>query len=311
MGQAPSGPVLLVRAAGGEDGDAEALRALGCDVVEDPYLVVAPCTDSAAGERAARVLEAVRNDADLLLLTSRSAVRALDALVGRDALVAAVAAGVARGLRGAAVGPTTAALLRELGLDDVLEPEVATSRGLLAALRERTARERADAGRSAGGRPGRAGQAGRAVLPCGAQAMKGLGAGLVADGWGVEEVVVYVTEDVPGAPRSVADLRAGSIAALVLRSPTAVRAVARHVPVLPGGTVAVCGGPTTAAEVTAVWGVAPVVSVGPTAAEVARTVAAVLAGDADAAGTASGAGPASGAGTTDAADAADAGGSER
>jgi uroporphyrinogen-III synthase len=270
-GQAPSGPVLLVRAVGGEDRDAEALRALGCDVVEDPYLIVTPCTDGAAGERAARVLEAVRHDADLLLLTSRSAVRALDALVGREALSAAVAAGVARGLRGAAVGPTTADVLRELGLDDVLEPEIATSRGLLAALRERTAREQTDAG--------------RAVLPCGAQAMKGLGAGLVADGWQVEEVVVYVTEDVPGVPRSVEDLRAGCIAALVLRSPTAVRAVARHVSVLPSGTVAVCGGPTTAAEVMAVWGVAPVVSAGPTSEEVARTVATVLAAAADPSGT--------------------------
>jgi uroporphyrinogen-III synthase len=258
------GPVLLVRAAGGEDRDAEALRALGIDVVEDPYLVVEPCTDATARERAARALDILRREADLLLLTSRSAVRALDALVGRDALLAAVSEGVARGLRGAAVGPSTAATLRELGLDDVLEPAVATSRGLLAALRERAVH--------GGDVPG------RAVLPSGAQAMKGLGAGLVADGWQVDEIVVYVTESVAGVPASVEDLAAGRIPALVLRSPTAVRAVARHVPDLPAGTVPVCGGPTTAAEVAATWSVAYAVSDGPTADAVARTVAAVLAG---------------------------------
>jgi uroporphyrinogen-III synthase len=257
------GPVLLVRATGGEDGDADALRGLGLSVVEDPYLVVAPCSDGDAEGRARRVLEALRHEADLFLLTSRSAVRALDALVGREELQAAVALGAARGLRGAAVGPSTAETLRGLGLTDVLEPEVATSRGLLAALRERAQH---------------GGVAGRAVLPCGAQAMKGLGAGLVADGWQVEEVVVYVTEEVPAVPPSVADLAAGRIPVLVLRSPTAVRAVARHVPVLPPGTVPVCGGPTTAAAVAATWGTEHVTSVGPTAAEVARTVADVLAG---------------------------------
>jgi uroporphyrinogen-III synthase len=257
------GPVLLVRARGGEDGDADALRALGITVIEDPYLVVATCTDDGALGRARSVLTALRDEADLLLLTSRAALRALDGLVGRDALLAAVREGMTRGLWGAAVGPSTAAALRELGLTDVLEPAVATSRGLIAALRARAAEE---------GHP-----AGRAVLPCGAQAMKGLGGGLVEDGWQVDEVVVYVTEDIAGVPPSVTALAAGDVRAVVLRSPTAVRAVARHVPVLPAGATIVCGGPTTAAAASATWSVAPVVSEGPTADAVARTVAAVLA----------------------------------
>jgi uroporphyrinogen-III synthase len=256
------GPVLLVRAAGGDDRDAEALRAEGIEVIEDPYLVVAPCADDGALGRAARVLEAVRDDAELLLLTSQAAVRALDALVGRDALVAAIAHGVARGLRGAAVGPSTASLLRGLGLRDVLEPQVPTSRGLLAALRSRAAEE--------GAAPG------RALLPCGAQAMKGLGGGLVEDGWHVEELVVYRTDEVGDVPASVPHLAAGRIPVLVLRSPTAVRAVARHVPSLPDGTMPVCGGPTTAAAVRAAWALEPVVSDGPTAEEVARSVVRVL-----------------------------------
>jgi len=265
---APTGhaPVLLVRAVGGEDGDAEALTALGIRVVEDPYLVVAPCADRQAMARAEQVLQALRDEADVLLLTSRSAVRALEALVGRAALIEAVAVGVSRGLWGAAVGPATALALRELGLTYVLEPEVATSRGLLAALRARAL---------AGEGPR------RAVLPCGAQAMKGLGAGLVADGWRIDEVVVYTTEEVAVTPASVADLAGGRIAAVVLRSPTAVRAVARHVPAPPEGTLLVCGGPTTAAAADAAWGPRSVVSDGPTPDAVARTVARALAGRAD------------------------------
>lgn len=265
---AASGPVLLVRAVGGEDRDAQALAALGIDVIEDPYLVVAACEDGDAVDRAGTVLAGLREDADVLLLTSRAAVRALDALVGRPALREAVAAGVARGLWGAAVGPSTADALRGLGVDDVLEPEVATSRGLLAALRARTS-----AGPSMG-----AGAAGpRAVLPCGARAMKGLGAGLVEDGWHVDEIVVYTTEEVVIAPSSVVDLAAGRIAAVVLRSPTAVRALARHAPDMPGSVVRVCGGPTTLAAADEVWGGGNVVSDAPTAEAVARTVADVLA----------------------------------
>jgi uroporphyrinogen-III synthase len=263
-------PVLLVRAVGGEDRDAEALTALGIRIVEDPYLVVAPCADRGAAARAEQVLQALRDEADVLLLTSRAAVRALDALVGRAALREAVAVGVARGLWGAAVGPATAATLRELGVTEVLEPEVATSRGLLAALR---ARPFGVAAR-------------RAVLPCGAQAMKGLAAGLVSDGWQVDEVVVYTTEEVAATPSTVADLARGSIAAVVLRSPTAVRAVARHIPDPPRDTLIVCGGPTTAAAAELAWGPRSIVSDGPTPEAVARTVARALAGRADRVGRA-------------------------
>jgi len=282
-----SGPVLLVRAAGGDDRDAEALAALGGEVIEDPYLVVAPCEDPGAVGRATAVLDALRTDVDVLLLTSRAAVRALDALVGRDALQAAVAAGVARGLWGAAVGPVTADALRELGVADVLEPEVATSRGLLAALRGRTAAANALSGAA----DGAAHRGLRAVLPCGARAMKGLGAGLTDDGWRVDEVVVYTTEEVVATPASVADLRAGRIAAVVLRSPTAVRARARHVPELPDAVVPICGGPTTQAAAEAAWGGGSIVSDAPTAEAVARTVAAVLAAGAAGSADASGAEP--------------------
>jgi len=268
-GETPGrGPVLLVRASGGEDRDADELRARGLEVIEDPYLQVLASSDVGAAARAAAVLTALRAEAGWFLLTSRAAIRALDALVGRSALEDAVRVGAARGLRGAAVGPSTAAALRELGLQDVLEPEVATSRGLLAALRAHD---------DGAGADGAGADLRRAVLPCGAQAMKGLGAGLAQDGWEVEEIVVYTTDPLATVPPSVAALAAGRIPVLVLRSPTAVRAVAAHVPVLPATTVAVCGGPTTATAVRATWGITPVMSDGPTAEAVGRSVVAVLA----------------------------------
>ncbi len=254
-------PVLLVRARGGEDRDAAALTACGIDTVEDPYLVTRTCDDPDAGARAARVLELMRVEADVLLLTSRTALRALEDLAGDAQVRRAAAAGAARGLAGAAVGPSTAAALRELGLRAVVEPETATSRGLLDTLR------RADDVRPR-----------TAVLPCGAQAMKGLAEGLRTDGWQVEQVVLYSTEQVAHQPRTVARLASGDFAAVVVRSPTAVRAVAARVPALPATTTLVCGGPTTAAAARELPAGRVVVCDGPTPDEVADTVRRVLAG---------------------------------
>ncbi|MFP4311158.1 MAG: uroporphyrinogen-III synthase [Nitriliruptoraceae bacterium] len=262
-------PVLLVRAAGGVDRDAEVLAARSVPLVQDPYLVTGTCRDPDAPRRAERVAALLRDEADVLLLTSRTAVRALEDLLGAEVVRAAVSAGVARGLRGAAVGPSTAQLLREIGIEEVVVPAEATSRGLLATLR-------AEAAAAEGASP--EGRGPRAVLPCGAQAMKGLGEGLRADGWQVEEVVLYTTEQVETAPPTVADLAAGRFGAVVVRSPTAVRAVAAWVPRLPAGTTLVCGGPTTAAAARDIFDARVVVSDGPTPEAVADAVVRVLAG---------------------------------
>ncbi len=257
-------PVLLVRATGGEDRDAAALADRQITVIQDPYLVTRTCSDPDAPSRAQRVVTLVREEVDVLLLTSRTALRALEDLAGAEVVRAAVAGGVARGLTGAAVGPTTAQALHALGITEVIEPEVATSRGLLATLRA-----------------GPHGRARSAVLPCGAQAMKGLGGGLRDDGWTVEEVVLYTTEQVAEEPPSVADLAGGGIAAVVVRSPTAVRAVAARVPRLPGSTTLVCGGPTTAAAARETFDASIVVSDGPTPAAVVDAVVRVLDGGTD------------------------------
>lgn len=244
--------VLLVRALGGDDRDAEALRELGVDVLEDPYLVVAACDDPDAAERSEHVLAGVREGADWLVVTSRAALRALVSLRGADAVTSSIAVGARRGLRCAAVGATTAQLLRDLGADDVLVPADQSAAGLLDEL---------------GGRP-----PSRAVVPQGSQAMKSLGSGLRNLGWDVDDQVVYTTTAVAQRPASADRIAAGDFAAIVFRSPTALRAVTGFVPEVPESTSVICGGPTTAAEARRLGLSSIVVSASPDAATVAATV---------------------------------------
>jgi hypothetical protein len=83
--------------------------------------------------------------------------------------------------------------------------------------------------------------------------MKGLGAGLVEDGWHVEEIVVYTTEEVPASHRaSRTSLRDGSRWSCCAPRRRSGRSHATS-RVLPGDRP-VCGGPTTAAAVAATWG---------------------------------------------------------
>ena len=243
---------LLVRALGGEDKDAESLRARGVPVVEDPYLVVATCSDDGAEQRAAAVLRAIEADSDWLVVTSRAALRALTDLAGEDRVRSAIRAGRDRGMGFATVGETTGAALELLGAANVLVPSVSTAEALRAELANR--------------RPG------SIVAPQGSQAMKGLASGLRSLGWRVDEEVVYETATVPTRPPSVDTLAAGGFGVVVLRSPTAVRAVTGFVGTLPEQTAAVCGGPTTAAAAEAAGIGTVVVSPGPTAAAVADTV---------------------------------------
>jgi uroporphyrinogen decarboxylase len=250
--------VLLVRAPGGDDRDADELRRRGVSVVEDPYLTVAACQDTGASDRAEHVLQAISDSADWLVVTSQAALRALAQLVGDDRLRVSILTGRERGLRFATVGETTANALRFWGAGDVLRPSVSTA----AALREELAKD----------------APATIVAPQGSQAMKGLSGGLRSMGWVVDEVVVYETTTVGHRPVTADRLAAGDFAAVVFRSPTAVRAAASFVPLFPPTTVAVCGGPTTAAEVERLGIGRVAVSSGPTPEEVADTVVEILAG---------------------------------
>jgi uroporphyrinogen-III synthase len=248
--------VLLVRALGGDDKDAEALRARGATVTEDPFLVVRASVDPGALERAEHVLDAVGTDADWLVATSQAALRALIELTSEERLRDSIIHGRDRGLQFAAVGEATGAALVALGARSVLVPEVNTAEALRAELATRSPST--------------------IVAPQGSQAMKGLAGGLRAVGWQVDEVVVYETSTVTERPAAADALVAGDFAVVVLRSPTAARAVASFVPRLTDRTTVVCGGPTTAAEVERLALGTVVVSPGPTADAVADTVLACL-----------------------------------
>ncbi|MEI6360862.1 MAG: uroporphyrinogen-III synthase [Actinomycetes bacterium] len=249
--------VLLVRALGGDDKDAGTLRERGLTVVEDPFLVVRACADPGAGERAERVLAAISDTADWLVVTSQAALRALIDLTSETSLRSSIAGGRDRGLQFATVGEVTSAAMTDLGATPVLVPSVSTAEALrqdLATWGPATI-----------------------IAPQGSQAMKGLAGGLRSLGWQVDEVVVYETSTVGARPEAADRLAAGDFAVVVLRSPTAVRAVASFVPRLPDGTTVVCGGPTTAAEVERTGLGTVVISPGPTADAVADAVQACLA----------------------------------
>jgi uroporphyrinogen-III synthase len=244
--------VLLVRALAGDDRDAQELRRLGLPVVEDPYLTVTTCQDGGAPGRARHVLDSIASSADWLVVTSQAALRALAELAGDAELAASVTAGSERGIRFASVGAATAAAMEGWGARHVLVPATATSAGLLSELAAEPAAS--------------------LIAPQGGQAMKGLASGLRELGWAVDEVVVYETATSTARPPSADRLAAGDFGAVVLRSPTAVRAVAGFVPDLPAATAVVCGGPTTAAAAEAAGMRNLHVSPAPTAEALAHTV---------------------------------------
>lgn len=212
--------VLVIRAQGTPDADVVALRARGLRVESDPYLTVAPCDDDTARERAADVLAACAGPRSWLVVTSAAGVRALTALAGTDAVRAAVSTA-----RVAAVGPTSEAAVTDLGAGAVLVPSSPTAAGLLDLLRNVPAST--------------------AALPRSSIADPLLPDTLRARGWTVVERVVYRTEAVERPPRTVERVQAGAFSAIVLRSPSAARALVQHARV-PVGTAIVAGGPTTA-----------------------------------------------------------------
>lgn len=248
-------PVLLVRADVGDDRDAPALTQRGMVVVRDPYLRIDPSGDPGAEQRAREVLDEMAQGSDWCVLTSRAALRSLVALTSPHAVATAMVRGSARGLRVIAVGGATAALLREFGASEVSVPEENSAAGVLGLL--------------AGERPG------RVVLPRGTLAMGDIAAVLDERGWSTVDRVLYETTTVVERPQTADLLAAGHFSAIVLRSPSAVRAVAHHVPVLPVGTALACGGPSTAAEVRRLGLGDPAVGRGPSADDMADLVAAI------------------------------------
>lgn len=213
-------PVLLVRP-DRNDPDAVAFADAGVPALVDPYLTVRPVSDARAASALLDDL-AQAGSSDWLLLTSPRALPSWSALVGEETLATALTLARDRGLRVAAVGPTTADSLD-------LPPDLVGDSGassLLAAF---------------AGLP-----AGRALLPHGRLARTEISDGLQAMGWAVRTAVVYSTTTVTRRPASAGALASGNLAGVLLRSPSAVTAVA-HWAALPASVRIFAVGPTTSA----------------------------------------------------------------
>lgn len=253
-------PVLLIRSEG-NDSDAESLTAHGIASISEPYVRISPLGTQEDGRALVALLDACAADPGTaagtwLVATSPMTVPSWLVAAADTDLAGAVRRAAAAGVRAAATGARTAATLRDLGFPDVLVPsDESSAKGLVAAL--------ADEGPA------------RAVFPRGNLALRTLPDGLRDLGWQVEEGVVYETATVEERPASATMVAGGEVAAVVVRSPSAVRALVHHVTVPPTVPV-VCAGRTTAVAAQEAGLAVAAIAASPNSRDVAETVARVL-----------------------------------
>lgn len=219
--------VLLVRPDHNE-ADATALHQAGWEVIVEPWLEVRPVAD--AGPATALAARMAAGDC-WLAVTSPRTWPLWERLVGTDTVGAALERGLSRGLRIAAVGEATA---RTLPAGTPVEiPEIPTAQGLVAHMLGQDATT--------------------LLLPGSTIARDELGTWAEATGWQVHRASVYETAPLAEAPTHAATVSAGGVDAVVLRSPSAARAVALFAAV-PDEMMVVAVGPTTAAAARSVGG---------------------------------------------------------
>jgi hydroxymethylbilane synthase len=213
LGSAHTSPVLLVRSEGNEY-DASSLVSRGIGAVCDPYVRISPLPGD-------HLLEDLRKaSGGWLVISSPMTMPSWVATVGAEAISDALV-----GLRVAATGRTSAQTLRALGCEDVLIPDIESARGLVDAMSGLTPQS--------------------VIFPCGNLALRTIPDGLRALGWTVTEGVVYETTTVSHVPASVELIRQRDVAAIVLRSPSAARALVSFI--TPDVSIpVVCAGSTTA-----------------------------------------------------------------
>ena len=222
------GPVVLVRPDRNE-ADAAELSGAGFTVLVEPYLSVTTADDPAPALALLDVLDPRRTGRDTwLALTSARTTAHWAALVGPHLLYAALDAAHEGGLRVACVGSATAATLPD-GMSPTLTATNPDASALLDDLLAATAYPML------------------ALLPGSAIARPTLADGLTAAGWAVRTAAVYDTRSVLTRPASADLLANGTAAALVLRSPSAVAAVAGFVQPDPSVTIVAVGPTTTSA----------------------------------------------------------------
>ena len=244
-------PVLLIRAHGNDE-DVDALAKLGIASLVDPYLQISASDDASQAHNLLSLL--VSNPGPLwLIATSVNAIGYWAELVGKNLLRKSIASRT--DLNFAAIGAKTSEILRQYGAKEISVPEEANSIALANLLKR-------------GHLPG------HALIPGGNLAMKNLPISLLDSGWQVSTALVYATQTITDEPHSTQLLRNQEISAVLLRSPSAVRALTHFVPApkIP----LVCAGATTAQAVEAQGLSVAAISAGPTPGAVAVTVRALL-----------------------------------
>ncbi|MGI9135652.1 MAG: uroporphyrinogen-III synthase [Candidatus Nanopelagicales bacterium] len=217
-------PVLLIRSEG-NDTDAASLNALGISSIDDPYVRIAPVGDPMMAHMLVEQLRERADEQTWFIATSPMTMPALIELVGEHVLREAIASAVSHGVHAAATGERTARTLRELGFPTVMVPMVSSAKALVEELADLPPA--------------------RALFPCGNLALDTLPDGLSQLGWHLAQVVVYETSTVAQEPMSVELIRRCEVSAIVLRSPSAARALVHFVsPPIP--IPVICAGSTTA-----------------------------------------------------------------
>lgn len=219
-------PVLLVRSDNNE-ADALALSNLGIQTLIDPYTEISAAKDESDAIDLLSDLRTAKSPL-WLIVTSLNSLRCWAEIVGDDELRSVVSGRA--DIDFAAIGEATAQALRSYGAQKVFIPSEARAEVL--------ARELVGTYPTA-----------RAIIPGGNLAMPQLPAILTQSGWEVRSAEVYTTSRVENEPESVRLIREGRLSAILLRSPSAVRALTHFVP--RPQVPLVCAGATTALAVEA------------------------------------------------------------
>ncbi len=214
--------ILIARPAGRGDNLITSVRAAGGSPLHVPLIATMPVTLSAELRTALDAL--ADGDFDWVAVTSAAAVSALEAAARETGLPLRIASST----RIAAVGAATAAALRGAGLPVHLFPETAGSAATLAAAWPVEP-------------PGS-----RVLVPCSDRAAPTLADALRATGHHVTTVVAYRTEILPVPELLARDLADGRIDAVLLTSPSIVRALAGTM-IAPGTRLVAIGRPTASA----------------------------------------------------------------
>ena len=211
-------PVLLIRDSGNER-DAKALGALGIPTASESFIKITP------GEKnvALQLLNLAREVEGWVIVTSRNGLNYWNTLVDPNSLADVFSNNPK--LNFAAVGTGSAEALRSVGAPEVLVPLQESSEALLNLLSTFPAST--------------------AIMPTGNLARNTVSEGLRSKGWTVHTGVVYVNSPTASVPTAVTGIERSEFSAVVLRSPSAARALAHFL--LSSSVPVICGDTSTAA----------------------------------------------------------------